>query len=306
MRLLRCASLALFLLPATLVACGDDGNNNTAVDAGNPGIDATINVGLCETYCTAVTAQCSGDNAQYINMSDCMDYCGSAGWPDGMTGDTTGNTLECRIYHAGDPATAEPAEHCPHAGATGGGLCGATVTFRNDADNAYTRVDRIGMPAVSTVLVSSGMKAAYNDANPSDDAAGTFADDLILSLTGLHTALDDDFTGLNLAPCSMTTMVNGLPECLGQEIATGVTVASLVLPDTLRIDPSAAAGFPNGRMLADQVIDVTLAIIFLKMGATCDGGLCTPATLASPPLNPAANDVAFDTNFPYLAVPHQP
>lgn len=104
----------------------------------------------------------------------------------------------------------------------------------------------------------------------------------------------------------MVTMVGGLPECFGQQIAPGVTVASLVVPDTLRIDPSAPAGFPNGRYLADPVIDVTLGVIFLKMGAVCGDSTCSPATLLTPPLNPPANDVAFDTNFPYLAAPHQP
>lgn len=304
MRFLRSASLALCLVPSVFVACGDD-DPKTAVDGGVD-IDATVNVGLCQTYCTAVTSQCTGDNAQYIDMADCTSACANAAWPDGEAGDTTGNTTECRIYHAGDPASAEPAEHCPHSGTTGGGVCGATVTFRTDTSNAFTRVDRMGMPAVSTVLVSSAMKNAYNDAEPANDAAGDFAGDLIASLTGLHGALDDDFTGLSFTPCSMVDQVNGLPECLGQEIATGFKVADLVLPDTLLINPASAAGFPNGRQLADQVIDVTLAVIFLKMGATCGGGTCSPVTLASPPLNPAANDVAFDTNFPYLAAPHQP
>ena len=82
------------------------------------------------------------------------------------------------------------------------------------------------------------------------------------------------------------------------------TVASLVIPDTLQVNPAAPAGFPNGRKLDDQVIDITLAAIFLRMGASCGTGTCTAATLASAPLNPPANDATFSTTFPYLAAPH--
>lgn len=86
--------------------------------------------------------------------------------------------------------------------------------------------------------------------------------------------------------------------CLDQMIpGTGVTVAQAVVPDTLTLDLSAASGFPNGRKLADPVIDVTLAVIFLDLSVN------GPGTLAGLPLNPPANDVAFRDTFPYLAAP---
>ncbi|GGD62248.1 DUF4331 family protein [Croceicoccus mobilis] len=83
--------------------------------------------------------------------------------------------------------------------------------------------------------------------------------------------------------------------CLTQEVAPGVSVADLVVPDTLTLNLSAPSGFPNGRMLPDPVIDVTLAVIFLDLqthGAN---------TLAGLPLNPPGNDVQFQPGFPYLA-----
>ena len=185
------------------------------------------------------------------------------------------------------------------------------VDFRTTPSAMYTRVDRMGMPAVSTALIPSARKNAYNDANPQDDADLDFVGDLAGSLTALHTALDDDLAGLSLDQCSMTNDVLGvpvipgttLPECFGQEVAPGVTVASLVLPDTLQIDPDNDPGFPNGRMLADPVIDVTLAIILLDLDGTCGAGMCSPATLAGVPVNPPENDETegvFLTEFPYL------
>ena len=154
--------------------------------------------------------------------------------------------------------------------------CGVLISvflFATDPLSAYTRVDRIGMPAIATAVISSGNKDAYNAADPSDDANGDFAGDITANVTGLHAALDDDLTG-----------------------------AGLVIPDTLTIDSAAAAGFPNGRTLADPVIDVTLALVLLDLGAAGQDA----TTLAGLPLNPAANDVPFLGAFPYLAAPHTP
>ncbi|RVQ65175.1 DUF4331 domain-containing protein [Croceicoccus ponticola] len=83
--------------------------------------------------------------------------------------------------------------------------------------------------------------------------------------------------------------------CLTQEVAPGVSVASLVVPDTLTLDLAAASGFPNGRRLPDQVIDVTLAVIFLDLGVH------SATTLAGVPVNPPGNDVQYRPVFPYLA-----
>lgn len=314
-------SYAVTIVSLLALGCGDDDSMMMAGDSGMTDPDGGMGTDAgdvdsgpiatptdCDRYCDVVTASCSGANAQFPSRADCVSYCNEAGWPLGTEGAMSGNSIECRIYHAG-VAAGDPATHCPHSGATGDGVCGS-VDFRTDAAGDYTRVDRMGMPAVSTALVSSAMKNAYNDADPEDDAALTFAGDLIANLTAIHAALDDDLVGAGLTPCSMTEMVSGLPECLGQEVAPGVTVASLVLPDTLHIDPSGAPGFPNGRALADPVIDVTLAVILLELGSgTCGGAPCSAVTLAGLPLNPAQNDVAggdFLDAFPYLQPAHTP
>jgi len=73
-------------------------------------------------------------------------------------------------------------------------------------------------------------------------------------------------------------------------------VVSLVVPDTITLDTSAAAGFPNGRTLTDPVMDVTLSVILLDL--TVNDATTLVGT------NPTANDVAFATEFPYLAPAH--
>lgn len=155
--------------------------------------------------------------------------------------------------------------------------------FAADAPSAYTRVDRMGMPAINTAVITS--KDAYNAADPADDAAGMFVKEIVASLTGLHAALDDDLAGLKLTPCIADDT------CVSQ-------AAPLVVPDTLSIDTAGAAGFPNGRTLPDPVMDVTLAVVLLDLSVH-------PVDLfATLPLNPTANDLAFDSAFPYLAAAH--
>lgn len=76
----------------------------------------------CKSYCADVTTNCTGDNAQYKDAAECETVCGKAGFPAGKIGETTGDSLECRAYHAGAPSKMTAAMHCGHAGITGGDL----------------------------------------------------------------------------------------------------------------------------------------------------------------------------------------
>ena len=80
---------------------------------------------------------------------------------------------------------------------SGASVCGS-VDYRPEAAAMFTRVDRIGMPAVSTALISSAQKNAYNDADPPADS--TFTADIATNLTTLHTALRDDIVAVPAVP----------------------------------------------------------------------------------------------------------
>jgi hypothetical protein len=154
--------------------------------------------------------------------------------------------------------------------------------FNSDPVTLYSRVDRMGMPAINIAAITS--KDAYNEADPTDDAAGTFVTEITNNIDALHTALDDDLTGLSLTPCLTA-------DCVTQG-------APLIIPDTLKIDTTTMAGFPNGRTPTDPVMDITLAVVLLDLTVH-------PVDLfATLPLNPPANDLPFQGTFPYLADPH--
>ena len=159
-------------------------------------------------------------------------------------------------------------------GADAGGFA-----FRADPESAYTVVDRLGMPAINTAVITS--KDDYNAATPTDDANGDFVAEITANVDALHQALDDDLTGAGLTPCATADCV--------------AAAAPLVVPDTLSIDRTSPPGFPNGRLLSDPVVDVTLALVLLDLGSTdgCGGEACTVTTLADLPLSPPANDVDY-------------
>lgn len=162
--------------------------------------------------------------------------------------------------------------------------------FRTEAPGDYMRVDRSGMPAISTALIAS--KDSYNESNPTDDIAGTFVPEILNSLTSLHTALDSQLMGLELTPC--TVVGDGSGSCAAFAVP-------LIIPDTVKLNTDSAAGFPNGRLLSDPVIDVTLAVALLELAG--DTPPHAPEALVGI-LNPAENDKPFSTEFPFLATPH--
>lgn len=131
----------LILLLTTLAACGDDrdprpgGGGVTAdastlqdaeaADTGPDPLDAgTTDAGtamLCADYCSIAEAHCTGADQLYPDRASCLASC--AAFPLGASSDQAGNSLYCRLYHVDQPAAQDPALHCPHAGASGGGVC---------------------------------------------------------------------------------------------------------------------------------------------------------------------------------------
>ncbi len=125
----------------------------------------------------------------------------------------------------------------------------------------WQQVERMGNPAINTALIPLDLKDFFNIGRPADDA-DEFAAEIVASLQALGT--NDE----NIA-----------------------ILASVAVPDTLKLDPNQDVGYPNGRGLDDDVIDTLLFFIFNQTPVSdmVDG-----------------NDRDFLDEFPYLAPPHQP
>jgi hypothetical protein len=66
--------------------------------------------------------------------------------------------------------------------------------------------------------------------------------------------------------------------------------------DVLRVDLGQPSGFPNGRKLDEDVVDVELKLLLCTLNA----GTPFPTGI---PDGPTGNEVAFKATFPYLASP---
>lgn len=137
------------------------------------------------------------------------------------------------------------------------------------------QVERMGRPAISTVFnppnpfepspPDPALEDAFNFGQPADDQAD-FRSEVVDTLTLLFSLNDGGED-----PSDDAAAIQGL--------------ADFLLPDIITFNTSSSAGFPNGRALANDVIDVELGLI--------TEGLITTDCVA--------NDSTFSSNFPYLA-----
>jgi hypothetical protein len=169
-------------------------------------------------------------------------------------------------------------------GATNIGVWGATQYWKSSCA-CWKTADQMGRPAINTVfntgLVDADPGDAKNDFNrtpPSQQATaqnGRFYDNVVETLMGLNPAL-----GLGA----------------GHSLAGAQGLANVLLPDVLTYDVTKPADFDgslggdplNGRALADDVIDIELAIATVGV-VTTDGV-------------PTHGD--YLPVFPYLGAPH--
>ncbi len=93
------------------------------------------------------------------------------------------------------------------------------------------QIDRMGRPAINTVLIPTGMKNAFNAGIPSNDQS-EFRDEVVASVTALSG--DADYAQ---------------------------ALADVLLPDVNTFTIGNSSGFLNGRQLADDVIDIELFVL---------------------------------------------
>jgi len=102
------------------------------------------------------------------------------------------------------------------------------------------QIDRIGRPAINTVLIPEGSKDAFNVGDPVDDFS-VFGDAVNASIVSLSDQANAD------------------------------ALTPVLLPDLLTFDASSTAGFLNGRGLTDDVIDAELTLLTASPSPIGDG-----------------------------------
>lgn len=84
----------------------------------------------CEKYCGLVMNNCTGDNAQYASIDECLAFCAHLtpvqASRDGE--EKHAASVACRQYWADSPARTNPSSYCLAAGPFGGNVCGDRCT----------------------------------------------------------------------------------------------------------------------------------------------------------------------------------
>lgn len=104
-----------------------------------------------------------------------------------------------RPFRADFPYLALPQGNPPLSGSD----TATSFSFVDQPLSAYTRVDRMGMPAISPALVGGPLKNPFNDKDPANDAAGEFVAEFTTQLELLHNGLRDDLVAAGFTPCSI-------------------------------------------------------------------------------------------------------
>jgi hypothetical protein len=176
------------------------------------------------------------------------------------------------------------------------------------------QVSRLGSPLVNELIIPLKLKDAFNRSTPAGDSQ--FAQfvtnpqlaQLLSAVFGVNvpSAPRNDLvaifaTGIPVnsvtGPNFTTFLSDGRPH---EMLRLNVAIAPSASPSLLGLLGGDVAGFPNGRRVFDDVVDISLR-------AVAGGTPFTPATNVSPNNTigdgVANNDVPFLTRFPYLGTP---
>jgi Domain of unknown function (DUF4331) len=163
------------------------------------------------------------------------------------------------------------------------------------------QVSRLGMPLVNELVIPVGQKDKWNGSKPTDD--GQFlsfvTDPEVPKLLQLIYNIPAPATPRTDLIEVFLTGVSGLnqpPNVKASEmIRLNMDIAPTPNPSRLGVLAKDVQGFPNGRRLGDDVVDITLQAA---------AGILKGANVSSLGDGVDRNDVAFRSTFPYLAIPH--
>jgi Domain of unknown function (DUF4331) len=174
------------------------------------------------------------------------------------------------------------------------------------------QVSRLGMPLVNEVVIPVGLKDYFNASKPAaDGAALPLVQDpelprLLNAVYGTEIPdSDPDTDGVQRADLISVflTGVEGLNMPANIKASEMLRLNTAIAPctdacSTLGVLGGDIAGFPNGRRLSDDVIDEALRVV---LGVLLDPHQAIADTIGD---GVDANDVPFNTSFPYVAYPH--
>jgi len=187
-----------------------------------------------------------------------------------------------------------------------------TRTIHGDGTIGFSgpevQVSRLGMPLVNEIVIPLGKKDLFNATEPFDDVANFGAYVVDPEPAKLLHAL----FGINVPPAPRSDLVSvfatGVPGLNqpagvspGEMLRLNMSIAPSASPNRLGVLAGDLAGFPNGRRLADDVVDIELRVV---AGVLVDGFNIAPNNRLGDGID--ANDMPYLPYFPYVAPPQNP
>ncbi|HEX6682239.1 MAG TPA: DUF4331 domain-containing protein [Candidatus Limnocylindrales bacterium] len=199
-------------------------------------------------------------------------------------------------------------------------MTGQTSTNLNDT----VQVSRLGQPLVNEVVIPSGLKDAFNSLSPDKDATipevvdrvknpevpklieaiykvpapPTPRDDLVeIFLTGITTKANGPIKAdLNSQLNNADVDANKFQP--SEMLRLNLSVPVTATPDRLGVLAGDLQGFPNGRRLTDDAVDIAVQAV----EGAAQAGKLVDALAAGDKVD--ANDQAFGATFPFVALPN--
>jgi hypothetical protein len=179
----------------------------------------------------------------------------------------------------------------------------ATTTRQPGSEAAtgnFVQVSRLGMPLVNEVVIPIAQKDKWNGSQPGDDAQflNVVTSPEVPTLLNLIYGLPVPATPRNDLVQVFLTGVPGLNQPPGvkpsEMLRLNTDILPTASPNRLGVLAGDIAGFPNGRRLTDDVLDITVR--------AAAGALVGSKFAFSDGVD--RNDVPFRSGFPYVAFPH--
>ena len=211
----------------------------------------------------------------------------------------------------------------------------ATILRNDGTKDGYGRwvqVSRLGNPLINEVVIPLGNKDYWNRSDPSNDSQFehyysnpevSALENLLYGNGNSNGVLQPiDATGRTDLDLILLTGVPGLNFTggtqadllrLNTDIKPGVNgacpggTADASQPDRFAVLNADLCGYPNGRRLADDVVDIDLRVFAQGYGTFLNGAFGLPNKSPNNLLGDGVdtNDVSFSNTFPYVASPHQ-
>jgi hypothetical protein len=178
----------------------------------------------------------------------------------------------------------------------------------------FVQISRLGNPLVNEVLIPLGEKDYWNRQDPRNDSqfVGHYLNPELAAL--IHVL----YPGLPAPPATgrddlVAVLLTGVPSLNftgnrpSDELRLNTSIPPAADPNRLGVLAGDFAGFPNGRRLGDDIVDIELRAVACGYGPILHDllGLCDLQPNDQLGDGVDANDLPFMATFPYVSSPHQ-